>query len=165
MSLPLVSTSRILTAARDHICSTLPFAHYHALPIPTFRKRKLSVAVLIGRGEFTSPEAGYKIWPPHLLSLFDAAGGLFAELHSLDPLSDRCTAPLGKGLSPGEKMSVGYAERQIRYCQAADLVLAAASTGTVLDAPMADARRLFAEGAEPLLLGYFDALFLQDWQQ
>ena len=64
-----IDASTVLVIVRDHICTTLPYPSYQSLPIPISYKQQLGYVSLIGRGEFVTPESGYMLYKPHLLSV------------------------------------------------------------------------------------------------
>ena len=162
MSANQVSCSTILAAARTHICTSLPFANYHSVPIPTIWKGRLCAGVLIGRGEFTSPSSGYRVWRPHLLALFSAADGSLEELRGIGRETREHDIPLGGGVAPVDKASIGYLESQAKYCQLADEVLASAKRGDDYSPWKVQLVQRFEECSGVALLPYFEGVFMHD---
>ncbi|MCU7926902.1 MAG: hypothetical protein KZQ97_10740 [Candidatus Thiodiazotropha sp. (ex Dulcina madagascariensis)] len=123
------STSVVTASARNLISPSLQFSNYMTLPIPVVSDAKLFFAFLVGRGEALNPEAGYQIWPPSLLALFDTDNGQFHELRAISPgyfsIDHPVDEPMGKGLSPPEKSTTEYLQNELHLFQCCDNVITA----------------------------------------
>ncbi len=155
----LFPTATITASARNLIGPSLTFANYMSLPIPVISNGVLFLAFLVGRGEAVNPELGYQIWPPKLLALFDIATGQFQELRAISPaffdIDQAVDQPMGKGVSPPEKQSTSYLERQLKLFQSCDHLISCLTQGQPHQDPLTQYDTEYMQLCEEALLPYF----------
>jgi hypothetical protein len=155
----LFPTSIITASARNLIEPSLTFPNYMSLPIPVISNGVLFLAYLVGRGEALNPELGYRIWPPKLLALFDITTGQFQELRAISPaffaIEQVTDQPMGKGVSPPEKQSTSYLEKQLKLFQSCDNLIACLTQGQAHQDPLKQYDEGYMQLCEEALLPYF----------
>ena len=154
-----------MATARNLISPSLIFSNYLSPPVVVISDSKLLIGFLIGRGEVLDVEIGYQIWPPSLMALFDTYDGHFDELRAISPkefsLSDHPDKPLCKGLSPAEKTSTEYLEKQLNLFQRCDGLIAAILSRRDYQKELKLYDKYFRSLAEEALVPYYRKLSMR----
>jgi hypothetical protein len=146
--------------------AVLPPPLHRSLPVPVVEDRRLRAAVMYARGEIVSPKDGFQIWPPSHVAYVDLKVGRFESLRAVRPrldfgLNDDPKKPLGRWLSPGERLEPALMEQMALYLQACDEAVAAFGADAPSEAGLASVRAFlttFQALSEKPLAAYYLAL-------
>jgi len=160
MAIEIVSTASILVSARENIVNTLPQPSFCTLPILSIRNQSPVLIAFVSRGEFISPEEGYCIWKPHLAAFYSIHTGYLEELSGIRKVGE-IDKPIGKGISPIEKLDASYLEKQVKYCELNDKLIAALLLSAIEPELKVRVKEAFLKCCEVVLHPHFDGLLLR----
>lgn len=155
-----ISTAAIVVSAKKNITDTFPFASFQTLPIATIKHNELFLAVLSGRGEFVDSATGYSVWRPHLMAFYSVVNGFLDELVAIGNPPLATDPPIGKGISPSDKLEDAYLKARARYCEENDKLLDAVVHREECEDLKANVRQFFYKCSEDVMKLYFEKIFV-----
>lgn len=159
-----LSTAVITAAAKTLIPPSLTFPNYMSAPIPVILKNDIFLAFMVGRGEVANSKIGYQVWPPKFLAFFDLYSAQFHELRAVTPgnfsINQLTNEPIGTGVSPPEKLSDAYIEKELHLFQHCDNLIAAHLSGEDTAQQLAHYDQSFQKAGDSALLPYFQKMRL-----
>ncbi len=158
-------TATITANAKGNLLPTLPFCNYISPPIISWYGKGFCLSFLLGRGEVVDREAGYQVWAPSLLAVYDVKTGSFIEIRAIKPTDfgrgDDRDAPIGAGVSPPQKNQVAYLEKQVKLFESSDAWLAALSAKAPADEIQKNYKQNLAAIVEAPLWPYVERLVIK----